>query len=106
MKFQRMDVQAVNGRRVWVVDQLAALIRNGAIPKSDDWVQSVLDWFVVHGIFIVKKKSSKSSIKAVCVMLLCLGPSFLSFVNRRTRSRDRHFPTSCVRLVESDYLAV
>ena len=60
-----MDVQAINARRAWIIDQLAALIRNGAIPKSDDWVQSILDWFVVHGIFLVKKKSIKSPIRAV-----------------------------------------
>lgn len=42
-----------------------ALIRNGAIPKSDEWVQVVLNWFIVHGFFIVKKKSQKSLISAV-----------------------------------------
>lgn len=61
----RMDVQAVNARRTWIIDQLAALIRNGAIPKSDDWIQSILDWFVLHGIFVLEKKSAKSPIKAV-----------------------------------------
>lgn len=60
-----MDVQAINARRTWIIDQLAALIRNGAIPKSDDWIQSILDWFVLHGIFVLEKKSTKSPIKAV-----------------------------------------
>ncbi|PCH38454.1 hypothetical protein WOLCODRAFT_115513 [Wolfiporia cocos MD-104 SS10] len=62
---QTTDVQAINARRAWIIEQLAALIRNGAIPKSDEWVQSVLDWFTVHGLFIIKKKSEKSSIAAL-----------------------------------------
>ncbi|KAF9815443.1 hypothetical protein IEO21_04614 [Rhodonia placenta] len=59
------DIQALNGRRAWILDQLSALIRNGAIPKSDGWVQLVLDWLVVHGLFVAKKKSDKSHIKAL-----------------------------------------
>ncbi len=38
------------------------LIRNGQIPKEDAWIQSILNWLVVNGLFIVKKKSSKVSI--------------------------------------------
>ncbi|KAK7689133.1 hypothetical protein QCA50_007824 [Cerrena zonata] len=59
------DVQAINARRTWVIDQLAALIRNGAIPKDDAWVQAVLDWFTVHGLFIVRKQSDKSEFLAL-----------------------------------------
>lgn len=55
----------MNARRAWIIDQLVALIRNGAIPKGDDWVQSILDWLVVHGLFVVTKKSEKSLIAAV-----------------------------------------
>ncbi|KAH9926111.1 DNA polymerase phi-domain-containing protein [Fomitopsis serialis] len=60
-----IDAQAVNSRRTWIIDQLAALVRNGAIPKSDDWVQSILDWLTVHGLFAVTKKSEKSPISAL-----------------------------------------
>ncbi|KAH9842530.1 DNA polymerase phi-domain-containing protein [Rhodofomes roseus] len=60
-----VDAQAVNSRRAWIIDQLAALVRNGAIPKSDDWVQSILDWLAVHGLFAVTKKSEKSPISAL-----------------------------------------
>ncbi|KAI0031491.1 DNA polymerase phi-domain-containing protein [Vararia minispora EC-137] len=49
-----------NARRVWIVEQFVSLIRNGAIPKDDEWVQLVLDWFVVQGLFVIKKKSQKS----------------------------------------------
>ncbi|KZT74012.1 hypothetical protein DAEQUDRAFT_661194 [Daedalea quercina L-15889] len=60
-----VDAQAVNSRRTWIIDQLAALVRNGAIPKSDDWVQSILDWLAIHGLFTVTKKSEKSPISAL-----------------------------------------
>lgn len=59
------DVQALNARRAWIVDQLAALIRNGAIPKDDRWVQTILDWFAVHGLFAIRKKSEKSKFIAL-----------------------------------------
>ena len=29
-------------------------------------MQVILDWFIVHGIFTIKRKSQKSSISAVC----------------------------------------
>ncbi|KAI0648248.1 DNA polymerase phi-domain-containing protein [Trametes meyenii] len=62
---QTADIQALNTRRVWIIEQLAALIRNGAIPKSDAWIQTILDWLAVHGLFIVTKRSEKSAILAL-----------------------------------------
>ncbi|KAG6845192.1 hypothetical protein H0H87_012749 [Tephrocybe sp. NHM501043] len=59
------DIHALNSRRSWIIEQLGALIRGGSIPKSDEWVQSILDWLVVHGLFIVKKKSEKSPFTAL-----------------------------------------
>jgi DNA polymerase phi len=47
------------------MDQLASLVRNGAIPKADNWVMTILDWFVVHGLFAVRKASHKSPFHAV-----------------------------------------
>lgn len=64
----RIDIQAANARRVWIIDQLGALIRNGSIPKTDKWIQSILDWLVVHGFFTIKKKSEKSPYRAVSAM--------------------------------------
>jgi DNA polymerase phi len=49
---------------------MCSLIRNGAIPKSDEWVQFVLDWLIVNGLFTVKRKSAKSSFRAVSKELL------------------------------------
>ncbi|KAG6831186.1 hypothetical protein H0H92_012326 [Tricholoma furcatifolium] len=59
------DVHAINSRRSWIIEQLGALIRSGSIPKGDDWIQSILDWLVVHGLFIVKKKTEKSPFTAL-----------------------------------------
>ncbi|KAJ2917228.1 hypothetical protein MD484_g3188, partial [Candolleomyces efflorescens] len=56
------DQAEVDTRRTWIVDQVAALIRNGGIPKSDECIQTVLEWLTVYGLFVVKKKSTKSSI--------------------------------------------
>lgn len=61
----RDAIHAINRKRQWAIEQLSALIRNGNIPKSDEWVQLVLDWLVVHGLFIVKKESRKNPIAAV-----------------------------------------
>lgn len=58
----RADLSATNARRAWIIDQLGVLIRNGKIPKEDAWIQSILNWLVVNGLFIVKKNSSKVSI--------------------------------------------
>ncbi|TFK46446.1 hypothetical protein OE88DRAFT_1667862 [Heliocybe sulcata] len=62
---ERTDIQALNARRSWIIDQLAALVRNGAIPKQDDWISAVLEWLTVHGLFEVKKKADKSPFRAV-----------------------------------------
>ncbi|KZT24137.1 hypothetical protein NEOLEDRAFT_1117111 [Neolentinus lepideus HHB14362 ss-1] len=59
------DVQAVNSRRLWIVDQLSALIRNGTVPKQDEWISTVLEWLTIHGLFEIKKTSEKSSYLAL-----------------------------------------
>ncbi|KAG6919948.1 hypothetical protein DXG01_013297 [Tephrocybe rancida] len=59
------DIHAVNSRRSWIIEQLGALVRSGSIPKDDDWVQSILDWLIVHGLFTVIKKSEKSPFPAL-----------------------------------------
>lgn len=38
----------------------------------------ILDWFIVHGLFTIKKKSQKSSIHAVCIPPLFLVQGWLS----------------------------
>ena len=63
----RSDDQVIDTRRSWIIEQFASLIRKGTIPRGDEWVQVILEWFIVHWIFTIKKKSHKSSISAVCI---------------------------------------
>ena len=92
----RSDAPVINARRLWTIEQLAALIRNRAIPRGDDWVQAILDWFIVHGIFFVKKKSKKSSISTVRIHLSPPSSSTcLKWIHRRIVCRHRYTPTAC-----------
>lgn len=59
------DATALNSRRAWIADQFAALIRNGSVPKSDEWIQVILDWYVANGLYSIRKKSGSSSIHAL-----------------------------------------
>ncbi|KAI6103557.1 DNA polymerase phi-domain-containing protein [Pisolithus sp. B1] len=59
------DTAALNSRRTWIADQFAALIRNGSVPKSDEWIQVILDWYAVNGLYSIRKKSGSSSIQAL-----------------------------------------
>ncbi|KIO06410.1 hypothetical protein M404DRAFT_24641 [Pisolithus tinctorius Marx 270] len=59
------DVAALSSRRTWIADQFAALIRNGSVPKSDEWIQIILDWYTVNGLYSIRKKSGSSSIRAL-----------------------------------------
>lgn len=65
------DTTTLEDRRVWALDQMLALVRNGAVPKTDEWVSRVLDFLLVHGFFIIRKADKKSKIQAVsiCVRL-------------------------------------
>ncbi|KAJ3512520.1 hypothetical protein NLJ89_g3472 [Agrocybe chaxingu] len=59
---ENVNVNVINARRTWITDQMGALIRNHKIPKEDGWINCVLDWLTAHGLFVINKKSSKSSI--------------------------------------------
>ncbi|OBZ75369.1 DNA polymerase V, partial [Grifola frondosa] len=89
------DIQALNARRAWIIDQLAALVRNGAIPKSDAWIESVLDWLAVHGIFLITKKSEKSAIRAVRARVEApyFGPSIYTYAVESPPPQIRSAPT-------------
>ncbi|TFK27400.1 DNA-directed DNA polymerase, partial [Coprinopsis marcescibilis] len=68
-QFNKPDAKSgqteIDSRRNWIIDQLNGLVRNGNVPKSDEWVKAILDFFVVHGLFMIKKKKSKSSTLAL-----------------------------------------
>ncbi|KAI6006406.1 DNA polymerase phi-domain-containing protein [Pisolithus marmoratus] len=59
------DVTVLNSRRTWIADQFAALIRNGSVPKSDEWIQVVLDWYAMDGLYSIRRKFGSSSIHAL-----------------------------------------
>ncbi|KAG9318874.1 DNA polymerase phi-domain-containing protein [Chiua virens] len=59
------EPSTINSRRTWIADQFAALIRNGSIPKDDEWIQIVLDFYIVNGFFAVRKRSEKSPIHSL-----------------------------------------
>ncbi|KAF8274212.1 DNA polymerase phi-domain-containing protein [Lactarius quietus] len=80
----KSNVQLINARRSWIVDQFAALIRNGAIPKDDGWVQQILDWLTVHGIFVVKKRSPNC---LICTAHKMPSPPFTDDLRRQCRER-------------------
>lgn len=47
-------------QRKWALDQLLSLIRNSQIPHDDEWVWSVLECFILNGLFVPRKSSPKS----------------------------------------------
>ncbi|KAG6885139.1 hypothetical protein C0993_005605 [Termitomyces sp. T159_Od127] len=97
------DIRLINSRRSWIIEQLGGLIRSGSIPKNDDWVQSILDLLVVHGLFIVKKKDEKSRFLALHSMP---NPVFSDELRKSCRTRllacisDLNTQTSVVKLSE------
>ncbi|KAK4686071.1 DNA polymerase phi, partial [Tremellales sp. Uapishka_1] len=60
-----LDAAGLEERRIWALDQLLALCRNGSIPKEDAWISSLLDFLLVHGFFIIRKVNKKSNITAL-----------------------------------------
>ena len=52
-------------RRLWALDQLLALCKNGSLPKEDSWIASVLEFLLVHGFFVIRKVDKKCSVSAV-----------------------------------------
>ncbi|CAE6452304.1 unnamed protein product [Rhizoctonia solani] len=57
-----VDPSEQDSKRRYVFDQLTALMRNGSIPKDDEWINSILELFILHGLFTVTKKNKNSGI--------------------------------------------
>ncbi len=55
----------LEARRAWVFDQLLSLLRNSNMTKQDDWVWSILEFLLVHGLFVVSKANKKSNVSTV-----------------------------------------
>jgi DNA polymerase phi len=54
--------------RKWALEQFGALMKSGAVPKDQEWIQDVLEFLVVHGYFVVNKKIKSTSRGAVSLM--------------------------------------
>ncbi|TYJ59151.1 hypothetical protein B9479_000140 [Cryptococcus floricola] len=60
-----LDAARLDERRLWALEQIQALCRNGNVPKEDAWIAPLLEFMVVHGFFIIRNVNKKSSISAV-----------------------------------------
>ncbi|TFY61434.1 hypothetical protein EVG20_g7059 [Dentipellis fragilis] len=78
------DMQVIQSRRTWIIDQFAGLVRNGAIPKDDEWIKLILDWLAVHGLFVIKKKTEKSPFVALHA---APSPPFSDDLRKQCRAR-------------------
>ncbi|KAF8212387.1 DNA polymerase phi-domain-containing protein [Mycena galopus ATCC 62051] len=100
-----MVIQAINSRRGWIIDQLSALIRNGAVPKDDVWTMSILNWLALNGLFVVKKKSEKSPFLGLHKIP---SPPFSDVLRQQCRSRllsclaDLNNQTRSLKLADED----
>jgi hypothetical protein len=103
LRIDDIHMHGIEARRAWVIDQLAALIRSGSIPKSDEWVLSVLNWLTIHGLFEIQKASKKSPYDAVCNRLLTKSSHWLTFLSDSYDPFPTHpFPRNFNEAVASD----
>ncbi|EJU05480.1 hypothetical protein DACRYDRAFT_98198 [Dacryopinax primogenitus] len=76
--------RGIDAKRIWVLDQLHVLVRNTAVPKSKGCINKILEFLTVHGFFIMKKASSKSTIATLHTMP---EPLFSSAVQEKCREK-------------------
>ncbi|KAG8748741.1 hypothetical protein FRC10_000132 [Ceratobasidium sp. 414] len=60
-----VDPSEQDTKRRYVIEQLSALMRNGSIPKDNEWIVSILEFFILHGMFTVTKKNKASALSAL-----------------------------------------
>lgn len=52
-------------QQIWAIDQLAALLRNPTVPKTDKTTWTILQHLLLYGFFTVRKANSKSPCQAL-----------------------------------------
>ncbi|KAF9906499.1 DNA-directed DNA polymerase [Lobosporangium transversale] len=52
---KRVDVS-----RQWTIDQMFSLFRNPKVPREEGWIKSILEFYLVHAFFEIKKADSKN----------------------------------------------
>ncbi|KAF8933972.1 DNA-directed DNA polymerase [Podila verticillata] len=52
---KRIDIS-----RQWTIDQMFSLFRNHKVPREEGWIKSILEFYLVHAFFNIKKVDAKS----------------------------------------------
>ncbi|KAG0348544.1 DNA-directed DNA polymerase [Podila humilis] len=52
---KRIDIS-----RQWTIDQMFSLFRNSKVPREEGWIKSILEFYLVHAFFDIKKVDAKS----------------------------------------------
>ncbi|KAG0086769.1 DNA-directed DNA polymerase [Podila epicladia] len=52
---KRIDIS-----RQWTIDQMFSLFRNPKVPREEGWIKSILEFYLVHAFFNIKKVDAKS----------------------------------------------
>ncbi|KAG0326236.1 DNA-directed DNA polymerase [Dissophora globulifera] len=52
---KRVDVS-----RQWTIDQMYSLFRNPKVPREESWIKSILEFYLIHAFFDIKKVDAKS----------------------------------------------
>ncbi|KAK0210612.1 DNA polymerase phi-domain-containing protein [Desarmillaria ectypa] len=97
------DAEGLNARRSWVMDQLVALIKNGSIPKRDDWIRQIFEWFVVNGFFIVRNPAKQNSYRGTdCVLKPPLSDALRLYSRNRLLSCLSDLTSQTVTITNED----
>lgn len=78
------DEKTVASRRMWAFDQLLHVAKSGALPKDDETLAGLLEFFAVLGWFQVRK-SGKGAVRLRWSHHLLTVPSDPTFPRRRSR---------------------
>jgi DNA polymerase phi len=57
------QTKAVNARRMWAFDQLLHVAKTSAVPKDDELIAELLEFFAVLGWFEIRKSGSKGAVR-------------------------------------------
>lgn len=52
---KRIDIS-----RQWTIDQMFSLFRNPKVPREEGWIKSILEFYLVHAFFNIKKVDAKN----------------------------------------------
>ncbi|KAF9426046.1 DNA-directed DNA polymerase [Podila epigama] len=54
-RLKRIDIS-----RQWTIDQMFSLFRNPKVPREEGWIKSILEFYLVHAFFYIKKADAKN----------------------------------------------